>query len=338
MLIPPQRAAGTLLVPNKLQNIVKPAFPSHTISLSGLNLQIKMVTKTEESQLQQLENQVENGGGGAWEYLSLVRKLKVRRSDKVLKHGLTLLNDPKKRSALGPEEWSLYEQVAIAALDCQCHEVAKDCIKVLQKKFSDSKRVGRLEALLLEAKGSWAEAEKAYSSLLEDNALDQVISMRRVAMAKARGDTLVAIDRLNKYLEIFMADHDAWRELAEIYVSLQMYKQAAFCYEELILSQPMIPLHHLAYADVLYTIGGLENLQTAKKYYASTIELTGGKNIRALYGICLCIYAISQVTKGKNTEDRKISVDAAAVLHKDYMRSSPEKLTLATLVLKTMRI
>ncbi|KAL8230147.1 hypothetical protein R6Q59_000516 [Mikania micrantha] len=84
-----------------------------------------MVTKTEESQLQQLENQVENGGGGAWEYLSLVRKLKVRRSDKVLKHGLTLLNDPKKRSALGPEEWSLYEQVAIAALDCQCHEVAK---------------------------------------------------------------------------------------------------------------------------------------------------------------------------------------------------------------------
>jgi len=82
-----------------------------------------------------------------------------------------------------------------------------------------------------------------------------------------------------------MADHDAWRELAEIYVSLQMldfilpfifpavgltfilliiylplfplafclpirYKQAAFCYEELILSQPTVPLYHLAYADV----------------------------------------------------------------------------------------
>lgn len=28
------------------------------------------------------------------------------------------------------------------------------------------------------------------------------------------------------------------------------YKQAAFCYEELLLSQPTIPLHHLAYADV----------------------------------------------------------------------------------------
>lgn len=39
--------------------------------------------------------------------------------------------------------------------------------------------------------------------------------------------------------------------------------------------------------QVLYTIGGLENLQTAKKYYASTITLTGGKNTRALYGVCL---------------------------------------------------
>lgn len=38
---------------------------------------------------------------------------------------------------------------------------------------------------------------------------------------------------------------------------------------------------------MLYTLGGLENLQTAKKYYASVIDLTGGKNIRALFGINL---------------------------------------------------
>lgn len=62
-----------------------------------------MVSKTEEEQVNRLENQVENGGGGAWEYLCLVRKLKLRRSDKVLKFGLSILNDPKKRSALGPE-------------------------------------------------------------------------------------------------------------------------------------------------------------------------------------------------------------------------------------------
>ncbi|PIA45024.1 hypothetical protein AQUCO_01700524v1 [Aquilegia coerulea] len=246
-----------------------------------------MVGASEEVELNRLENQVDNGGGGVWEYLCLVRKLKVRRSDKVLKHGLSILNDSKKRSKLGGEEWTLYEQVAVAAIDCQCLDVAKDCIKALQKQFPESRRVGRLEGMLLEAKGLWADAEKAYSSLLEDNPLDQVIHKRKISMAKAQGNVSAAIEGLNKYLDIYMADHDAWRELAEIYVSLQLYRQAAFCYEELILSQPTVPLHHLAYADVLYTLGGVENLQIAKKYYAATIDLTGGKNTRALYGICL---------------------------------------------------
>ncbi|KAF2287815.1 hypothetical protein GH714_002816 [Hevea brasiliensis] len=286
-----------------------------------------MVTKTEETQLNRLESQLEHGGGGAWDYLCLVRKLKVRRSEKVLKHGLSILNDPK-RSSLGHDEWTLYEQVAIAAMDCQSLDVAKDCINVLQKRFPESKRVGGLEGMLLEAKGSWTEAEKAYLSLLEDNPLDQVIYKRRVALAKAQGKVSEAIEFLNKYLEIFMADSDAWRELAEIYVSLQMYKQAAFCYEELILSQPTVPLYHLAYADVLYTLGGLENLQAAKKYYSSTIDLTGGKNTRALFGICLCTSAIAQLTKGRNKED-KDSPDlqslATAALEKEYKHRASGK-------------
>ncbi|RZR84812.1 hypothetical protein BHM03_00011693 [Ensete ventricosum] len=103
-----------------------------------------MVRAEEAARLDRLESQVENGGGGAWEYLCLARKLQARRSDKVLKHGLTILNDPKARSKLGGEgwlnsliwlffrssfsyyaEWTLYEQVAFAAMDCQQHDVAK---------------------------------------------------------------------------------------------------------------------------------------------------------------------------------------------------------------------
>ncbi|RZB49543.1 ER membrane protein complex subunit 2-A isoform C [Glycine soja] len=238
-------------------------------------------------------------------------------------------------------EWTLYEQVAVAAMDCQCLDVAKDCTKVLRKRFLESKRVGRLEAMLLEAKGSWELAEKAYTSLLEDNPLDQAIHKRRVAMAKAQGNISVAIDWLNKYLETFMADHEAWRELAEIYVSLQMYKQAAFCYEELILTQPTVPLFHLAYADVLYTLGGLENLQTAKKYYSSTIDLTGGKNTRALFGICLCTSAITQLTKGKSKEDKEgsqLQSLAAKVLEKDYKQRAPDKLPQLTTALKSLTL
>ena len=62
-----------------------------------------MVGAAEAAQLNRLESQVDNGGGGAWEYLCLVRKLKARRPDKVLKHGLSILNSPKARSNLGNE-------------------------------------------------------------------------------------------------------------------------------------------------------------------------------------------------------------------------------------------
>lgn len=38
--------------------------------------------------------------------------------------------------------------------------------------------------------------------------------------------------------------------ISMVFFGCLRYKQAAFCYEELLLSQPTIPIHHLAYADV----------------------------------------------------------------------------------------
>jgi len=225
-------------------------------------------------------------------------------------------------------------------MDCQRLDVAKDCIGVLSKQFPGSTRVARLEALLFEAKGEWTEAERAYALILENNPFDQIVHKRKIAIAKAQGDMSIVVDYLNKYLELFMADHDAWRELAETYVFLQMYKQAAFCYEELILAQPTIPLYHIAYAEVLYTMGGLENLQTAKKYYASTIQLTGGKNTRALFGVCLCTSAINQLTKGRNKEEEGSELQrlAAEVLLKNYKQQAPSKVPLISTMLKNMKL
>ena len=65
-----------------------------------------MVGAGEERELERLEKQVEAGGGGVVEYLSLVRKLKVRRSTVVAKHGLELLNKASARSKLGSDRMS----------------------------------------------------------------------------------------------------------------------------------------------------------------------------------------------------------------------------------------
>ena len=39
---------------------------------------------------------------------------------------------------------------------------------------------------------------------------------------------------LNVYLSTFMTDTDAWAELSDMYLKLQMYKNASFCYESAI--------------------------------------------------------------------------------------------------------
>jgi len=287
-----------------------------------------------------LEQQVEDGGGGVAEYLSLVRKLKLRRSNIVAKHGLELLNKASERSRLGSDVWTVYEQVAVACMDCHALDAAKKCINALDSKFPDSTRVGRLEGMWYEAKGSWQKAEKVYSNLVTENPSDTVVHKRRIAMAKAQGNMTGAVEGLNKYLETFMADFDAWRELADIYTTLQMYKQAAFCYEELILGQPTHALYHLGYAELLYTMGGIDNFRTARKYYSAAIELSGGQNIRALYGLCLCGVAINQ-TKGRGRTEEKESQElislAASVILKEYNEKAPSKVGLVSSILNKQK-
>jgi len=87
-------------------------------------------------------------------------------------------------------------------------------------------------------------------------------------------------------------------------------------------------------------MGGLENLQTAKKYYASTIQLTGGKNTRALFGVCLCTSAINQLTKGRNKEEdgSELQSLAAEALLKHYKQKAPSKVPLISSMLKNMKL
>lgn len=47
-----------------------------------------------------------------------------------------------------------------------------------------------------------------------------------------------------------MSDHEAWMELADLYLAEQDYYKAAFCVEELILFNPHNHLYHQRYAEV----------------------------------------------------------------------------------------
>lgn len=73
---------------------------------------------------------------------------------------------------------------------------------------------------------------------------------------------------------------------------MQHYKQAAFCYEELLLLAPGELTYHLLYADILYTLGGGHNVTAAFGYYCQAVESSGGNCARALFGVCNCLTKI----------------------------------------------
>lgn len=76
------------------------------------------------------------------------------------------------------------------------------------------------------------------------------------------------------------------------------YEKAAFCLEELLLSNPHHHLYHQRYAEVCYTQKTVESLEVARKHFALAAKLNPD-NMRALYGffmVCLLLHAICLIS------------------------------------------
>ncbi|ENN71855.1 hypothetical protein YQE_11472, partial [Dendroctonus ponderosae] len=207
-----------------------------------------------------------------------------------------------KVNSLGNEKFLVLEQVCLAALDCHIPNVAETCIESLSQSFPSSLRVRKLHAMYFEAKEDFGTATDILNSIIKADETNSAARKRKVAVLKAQGRTVDAIKELTDYLKIFMADVEAWQELAELYISEQDFSKAAFCVEELILHNPHNHLLHQRYADIKYTIGGLENLETARSYYSQALKINP-KNMRALYGLYLTSSALS--TSAKCSSQRK---------------------------------
>ncbi|XP_022101462.1 ER membrane protein complex subunit 2-like isoform X2 [Acanthaster planci] len=182
----------------------------------------------------------------ARELLKKWREENARRSAETLELGEFVLTNYKR---LGDEVWAVHEQVCIAALDVGDIEEASLSINALKKQFSKSTRVKRLQGMKLEAQGRFDDAKLVYEELLKEDPSNAMIKKRMISIFKAQDRIPEAIKELNKYLESFMADHEAWLELSELYIQEQNYSKAAFCLEELIMSNPHNHLYHQRYAE-----------------------------------------------------------------------------------------
>lgn len=265
--------------------------------------------------------------------LKTLRNKNIRRPDLVLEFAPILL---KSASQLGNEAWTVQEQLFVAALDSNDLPLANEVLARLTAKFPGSARVRRLTAMKLEAEGEFEEAISIYNSLLIDDPADTATMKRRVCIWKARKETRPrAIEELNDYLKIFMADTTAWQELGDLYLDEQQYEFAAFCYEELILAEPLNHHYINRYAEILYTTG---DYATARKYFAHSLELNRDSNNRALFGLALACKALASKKGGAKPKDNgELATLAAGKLRASYKAAAPEHLPIVDAVLAKLQ-
>lgn len=271
------------------------------------------------------------------QYLKLSREARVPNAELVARYGAQLLSQY--RRGLSDEElWLLHEQVATAALECGAMKLAGQLIRAVLERFPEgSLRAKRLQGMYYEAQGKVEKSEDFYHDIITDQPTNQIIAKRLVAAAHTRGDLPAAVEYLKTYLDYWMNDREAWEELAELYLEMGLYRQAAFCFEELLTIAPGEPNVYVRYADTLLTLGGPANARTARSYYSKAVQLTQGRSARALYGLMACASQLQgpgQSSQADKPEAQELPKAAAEGLIRLYSEQAPDKVA----IVKTMLV
>mmetsp|Transcript_16303 Transcript_16303/g.31629 ORF Transcript_16303/g.31629 Transcript_16303/m.31629 type:complete len:299 (-) Transcript_16303:285-1181(-) len=240
------------------------------------------------------------------EFLAEKRKDGSRsEASEVVAIGTDLLRQ--RLSRLSTDQWSVREQVFLAALDCNNLSVAGSMLKEIEESFPESQRAARLRGLYLEAQGSVKEAAAVYDALIKENEVNMLAFKRKVCLLKATNKPSEAIAQLTKYLDVFQADAEAWKELALMHVEAGSFRSAVYCLEEVIMCDPHSYISPMALAEAKFSLGGdVVNVLDARKYFSHSLHLKEGKaNPRALWGLMLVTRALDEWARGAEGDASK---------------------------------
>jgi len=225
------------------------------------------------------------------------------------------------------EEWSIREQVVLAAMDSDkvsAAATAEKELKAIEREFPDSARAMRLRAMWEEHCGNWPKADAIYAKLIEKNPSNTWAMKRRAAVLKARGRIDDAIAALVDFLGEFHADVGAWMELSQLYIRQGNIASALFCCEEVLIAQPEHYVANLLCAELLFTLGGADNQQNARKYFSQSLLMKRKGNIRAAWGLATTSFSLADTKGGLKSADggteknKKLFKLAAAELDEAY--------------------
>jgi len=219
--------------------------------------------------------------------------------------------------------WNVREDYAIACIQLGKRNEALSIVNKVVAEFPTSCRALRLKGMYLESIGNREDAKTTYElGLQKIDPQNLMMIHRQIALKKGSGDITGALDLLHKHLDIQLGDWQAWYEASKLHIKQGAYAEAIFCLEEVLMHQPADIATQLLLADCLYASGGQEQLQLAKKYYASVVELTDGNSIKALYGISLCTSKLRHMKCKEN--DEVLGKLAAETILSEYATNSPD--------------
>ena len=214
-------------------------------------------------------------------------------SELVLEYGIKLMADSGEIEKI--ENFKVLEEVFFSALTCKAFDWADLLLLIINNQIPKSPKSLRYLAMFKQAQGKDEEAKNVYRELLKANPEDYPAYKRLAAFLRDTELKDEAIGTLNCLLKINMTDTHAWYELAEMYIAEMNYAKAAFCFEEILIQKPTNHLYNIKYAELLYSMGGGENLILARKYYSKAITLndnaseasimSGNKSVRAIFGL-----------------------------------------------------
>eukprot|EP01083_Nonionella_stella_P034214 93682_1 len=260
---------------------------------------------------------------GGWKYLQLLEQESVNKPRDVVLIGKQLLENNWISSS---NRWRLLERVTIAALELDDKQTAADCIKELTAKFTrNSNRVRILRGMFYETKDEIKKAQDEYDFVLNPNndSNHMMAQKRRIALLLSNRQIIDAIRALCAYLATYGSDRDGWKQLTILYCDTHCYELAKFCIEEMITMSHDNYVLFQFYAEMLYNIGGQQNVTNAFKYFSQSLLLSSDQNTRSLWGILMCIRALKD-NNDLSTNDKELIRNCRVKIMKNYVDSKSQ--------------
>ena len=141
------------------------------------------------------------------------------------------------------EKWQAYENLLVSCLRTGDDKSANACLQELTTRFgATNERVQALSGLYQEAVAeddeALAQVLVSYEDIVKEKPVNMPIRKRRVTLLKSMGRIPEAIAALKELLDASPIDAEAWSELADLYFTQNLYPQAIFCIEEVLLITP----------------------------------------------------------------------------------------------------